>query len=241
MPFVEQKKDIDRSSALYSVNSPLQFFHADVADICFFSKSAVDPKYVLICVDLFSSKIYIFPMKNRSNLARKLELFYKEISSIRKNSEKIRLQTDLEFQQNEIKKLNEKYNIEMFSTKVRGGKAFAAEQKIREFKKILLKSKRLHKATKTKRFEPRKIIQKAANNMNLTTSQKYGLPPETIEKKSLGSENFREIYDFHRLLKVSRNAERYERYDINFDKKACRKFRNPLVVGEKVLVLAERI
>ena len=25
-PFVEQKKDIDRSSALYSINGPLQFF-----------------------------------------------------------------------------------------------------------------------------------------------------------------------------------------------------------------------
>ena len=47
------------------------------------------------------------------------------------------LQTDLEFKQNEIKKLNEQYNVEMFHSKVRGGKAFAAEQKIREFKKLL--------------------------------------------------------------------------------------------------------
>ena len=78
-PFVEQKKDIDRSSALYSINGPLQFFHADVADIRFFSKSAVDPKYALLCVDLFSSKIYVYPMKNKSNLVRKLELFYQEI------------------------------------------------------------------------------------------------------------------------------------------------------------------
>ena len=38
MLFVEQKKDIDRSSVHCSVNSPLQFFHADVADICFFFK-----------------------------------------------------------------------------------------------------------------------------------------------------------------------------------------------------------
>ena len=74
-PFVEQKKDIDRSSALYSINGPLQFFHADVADIRFFSKSAVDPKYALLCVDLFSSKIYVYPMKKKSNLAEKLELF----------------------------------------------------------------------------------------------------------------------------------------------------------------------
>ena len=33
----------------------------------------------------------------------------------------------------------------MFYTKIRGGKAFAAEQKIREFKKILLINKRLEK------------------------------------------------------------------------------------------------
>ena len=78
-PFVEQKKDIDRSSTQYSINAPLQFLHADVANIRFFSKSAVDPKYALLCVDLFPSKIYVYPMKTNSNLARKIELFYKEI------------------------------------------------------------------------------------------------------------------------------------------------------------------
>ena len=53
-PFVEQKKDIDRFLSLYSINGPLQFFHEDVAYLQFFSKSAVEPKYALICVDLFS-------------------------------------------------------------------------------------------------------------------------------------------------------------------------------------------
>ena len=52
----------------------------------------------------------------------------------------MRLQADLEFKQNQIKKLNDEFDIEMFQ--VRGGKAFAAEQKIREFKKILVRSKR---------------------------------------------------------------------------------------------------
>ena len=56
----------------------------------------------------------------------------------------MRLQTDLEFQQNKIKKINKKYNVEMFSSRTRGGKAFAAEQKIRDFKILLFKSKRLH-------------------------------------------------------------------------------------------------
>ena len=61
-PFVEQKKDIDRSSALYSINGPLQLFHADLAYLQFFAKSAVDPKYALVCVDLFTSKVYVYTM-----------------------------------------------------------------------------------------------------------------------------------------------------------------------------------
>ena len=55
-PFIEQKKDIDRSSSLYTMDGPMQLFHADVVYLQFFSKSAVDPKYALVCVDLFSSK-----------------------------------------------------------------------------------------------------------------------------------------------------------------------------------------
>ena len=41
----------------------------------------------------------------------------------------MRLQTDQEFQQTNIKKLNKEYDVDMYSTKLRGGKAFAAEQK----------------------------------------------------------------------------------------------------------------
>ena len=64
-PFVEQKKDIDRSSSLYSINGPMQFFHADLAYLQFLAKSAVDAKYVLVCVDLFSSKIYVSTKKKK--------------------------------------------------------------------------------------------------------------------------------------------------------------------------------
>ena len=120
----------------------------------------------------------------------KLELFYQEIEPKRDQKQEMRLQTDLEFLQNEIKKLNKKYNVDMFSTKLRGGKAFAAEQKIREFKKLLFKSKRLHKATKTGRLDSRKLIRNAVQNMNNVNSQKYGVPLETVEKKSLEDEKF---------------------------------------------------
>ena len=44
----------------------------------------------------------------------------------------MKLQVDQEFQQLKIKDLNKQNNVKMFSTSLRGGKAFAAEQKIRE-------------------------------------------------------------------------------------------------------------
>ena len=103
--------------------------HADVANVEFLGKSAAEPKYCLVIVDLFT-------MKNRKLMALKLEKFYKDVEYKRKNK-KTRLQTDLEFKQKKIFDLNKKYNIEMFSTAVRGGKAFATEQKIRELKKII--------------------------------------------------------------------------------------------------------
>ena len=120
-------------------------------------------------------------MKSRRNLASKLEIFYKEIQKKRVNNEKIRLQTDQEFQQNEIKKLNRKYNVEMFSSRLRGGKAFAAEQKIRELKKVIFKTKKTYKLQK-KKINSREIIKKAVENLNRINSEKYGLPPDIIEK-----------------------------------------------------------
>ena len=238
-PYIPQRKNIDRST-LYTVNGPLQFFHADIAFLKFLAKSAVDPKYALLCVDLFTSKIYVYTMRKRSNLVNKLETFYKEIESKRSKNEKMRLQTDQEFQQNEIKKLNLKYNVEMFSTRIRGGKAFAAEQKIRELKKIIFKTKNTYKLSK-KKINSKKIIQKAVENLNKTNSEKYGLPPEVIEKKTLADNVFKEVYDFYRLVKVSKVANRYEKYNEKIDEKQKRKLREPLKIDEKVLVLAERI
>ena len=78
-PSIERRKVIDRSSALYSIKAPFGHVHADVADTRFFSKLTVDPKYYLLAVDLFVSKTYVYPMKSRDLLARKLELFYRDI------------------------------------------------------------------------------------------------------------------------------------------------------------------
>ena len=238
-PFVEKKGDIDRST-LYSVEKPFKRVHADIANLRFFAKSAVDPKYALLAVDLFTSKTYVYPMKSRKILARKLRLFYDEIEP--KRDGKMTLQTDLEFKQNEIKKLNNEFNVEMFHSKVRGGKAFAAEQKIREFKKLLLKSKRFIKR-KGERLRPLQVIKKAVENMNETISTKHGVSPESVEKNTLDLEDGefnREMYDFQRIKKVDNNNYRTRKYETKKDKQR-RKLRDPLYLNEKVLVLAERL
>ena len=237
--FVEKKGDIDRST-LYSVEKPFKRVHADIADLRFFAKSAADPKYALLAVDLFTSKTYAYPMKSRKLLARKLQLFYDEIEP--KRDGKMTLQTDLEFKQNAIKKLNIEFNVEMFHSKVRGGKAFAAEQKIREFKKLLLKSKRFIKR-KGERLRPLQVIKKAVENMNETISTKYGVSPESVEKNTLDLEDGefnREMYDFQRIKKVDNNNYRTRKYETKKDKQR-RKLCNPLYLDEKVLVLAERL
>ena len=131
--YVEKGDDIDRST-LYSFTGPFELLHADIANLELLGKSLADPKYFLVIADFFTSKTYSYPMKNRKLLALKLEKFYKDVKNKRKNKN-TRLQTDLEFKQKKIFDHNKKYKIEMFSIAIRGGKAFAAEQKIGELKK----------------------------------------------------------------------------------------------------------
>ena len=77
--FVSKSDGIDRSTLL-SIQAPFDLMHADVGDLSFLGESAADPKYCLLLVDLFSSKIYVYGMKNRSLIPLKLEKFYKEVT-----------------------------------------------------------------------------------------------------------------------------------------------------------------
>ena len=82
-----------------------------------------------------------------------MKLFYDEVKGKRKNK-CVRLQIDNEFQQVKIKDLNDENNIEMFTSSARGGKTFAAEQKVGELKTRMAKLS----APKLK-ITPTKIIQ----------------------------------------------------------------------------------
>ena len=78
-----KKREIDQST-LYSFDAPLQLFHAYVGNLEFLGKNATFPQYVLVLVDLFSSKVYTYPMKSRKQIRQKLEQFYRDVQSKRK-------------------------------------------------------------------------------------------------------------------------------------------------------------
>ena len=149
------RKDIDQLAPC-SIKALFERLHADVANIRFFSKAAVEPKYCFLAVDLSTSKVYTYPIKFRNLLKKKLAEAYNDISKKRNKSQVMRLQVDRKFQQNEIKKLSSKFNVDMFSSRIRGVKVFAAKQKIREIKKLLSKSKKIHRNSSTKRIDPKK-------------------------------------------------------------------------------------
>ena len=73
LPFLEQE-NID-SSKFFSIKAPFELIHADIADINFLAKPSVAPVYCSLFVDLFTSKVYTYPMKKRSLLKNKSEIF----------------------------------------------------------------------------------------------------------------------------------------------------------------------
>ena len=76
--------------------------------------------------------------------------------------------------------------------------------------------------------------------MNSVKSEKYGLTPEEIEKKSLSSERFRTIFNMQMIEKTKILDDRVIRYKKKYLVKR-RKLRENLNIREKVLVLAKRI
>ena len=114
----------------------------------------------------------------------------------------------------------------MFSTNVRGGKAFAAEQKTREMKKRIISLKAIKKRTNKSRTKPNQIIRKVVENINNLPIQKYGIARKEIEKKSIESERFRGWFDIKRVKVTDQVIGR---------------LRTPLDVEEEVLNLPGRI
>ena len=81
----------------------------------------------------------------------------------------MRLQLHNEFQLVKIQDLNDQNDVEIFTTSIRGGKAFAAEQKIRELKTRVTKL-----SIRKLKISATKIILNSAVDMNIIDSVKYG-------------------------------------------------------------------
>ena len=68
IPFIQEKSVTQRGDILHTIDGPMQLIQADVADLHFFSKSTVAPKYCLVCADLFTSKTYTYGMKKKPTI-----------------------------------------------------------------------------------------------------------------------------------------------------------------------------
>ena len=124
----------------------------------------------------------------------------------------------------------------MFSISIRGAKAFAAEQKIREVKTRIVKL-----ASQKLKISPQKIIEMSTANMNIQKSKKYRFSPEEVEQKALQSERFRTVYNMHRLEKTHKLNQREDCYDKKIYDRKPKRLRQNFSVGENVYILAERI
>ena len=96
-----------------------------------------------------------------------------------------------EFQQVKISYLNDKFNVTILTTSLKGGKAFAAEQKIGELKSRISKLRAISDKQKAK-TPAVTIIKQPAENMNNVkneTSSRRNLCPA----KDLGQFNFERI------------------------------------------------
>ena len=88
----------------------------------------------------------------------------------KRENKNIRLQAEIEFPQVAIKDLNDDFNGTIFTTSIKGVKAFAAEQKIRGFKSRIAQIKGISDKNKAK-IPPTTIIKQSAQNMNDAKSE----------------------------------------------------------------------
>ena len=187
------QQEVERST-LYSFDGPFHLIHVGVGNLEFLGKRTTTPRYVLLADELYSSEVYVDPMRSRKQILQKMKQFYEDIKNKKNMKKTTHLHVNNEFQQVKIKDLNDVNNVEIFTSSVRGGKTLAAEQKIRELKSRVTKLN----ALKIK-VTPTKIITTSSENMNCVLNEKYGLSPNEIEKRSLSRERFRILFNFRRI------------------------------------------
>jgi len=231
---------LDNSKMLIDAVKPYYSFHADVADLTF-TKQGIGPRYALVVVDLFSSFIWTYGMKKKSQLYDKLVVFYHDIENGRDKDETINIQTDREFEQNKIKELNKKNNVNMFSTKINMGHAVAAEQKIKMLKQKYVQlddvdGDELDNMYKRDKY---KLLVDFTKNIN-TQSEKYPRDPIDINKDWIEGDRdaVERVYNHYRLERIKKRAATRDKLDAKAFKKEKPR---PLNVGDLVLIPTYRL
>ena len=85
------------------------------------------------------------------------------------------------------------------------------------------------------------IIFNSAKNMNSILLKKYVISSNDIEEKSLSSKKFRTLLNFHRIRQTKKIYNRLDKCSQNKYEAKKKNLHADLEIGEKVLVLAERI
>ena len=87
----------------------------------------------------------------------------------------------------------------MFSSRIRGGTAFSAQQQISGFKKLLFKSKKINQTSSTKRLDAKKIIRKTKIILTVLRIQNMVIHQMNTAKNTVISLNYAEAVPFHKI------------------------------------------
>ena len=221
----------------FSVADKGQRFQADLADITYLRPTAHEPKYVLVVVDVYSQRVYLYGLYKKDKTIDAFRQFVSDTENVRDKGVQVYVQTDegTEFFNRPLLRLFEDNGIRLFTTKMNRGHAFMAEQKIRELKKKMTKLKSL-----TPKLSIAKTLKLVETNMNITRIGYMDLSPTEIEKEIVDPDQnaLRKLYVGKR---ITDQRARHNRYNLKKDKrKKKKKMSKSLEVGDLVYILFGR-
>ena len=163
----------------FAVADKGQRFQADLADISYLRPTAHEPKYVLVIVDVYFQRVYLYGLYKKDKTVEAFKQFLEDMEGVCDKDVQIFVQTDegTEFFNKSLLQLFKNNGIKLFTTAMNQGHAFMAEQKIRELKKKMTKLKSL-----TPKLSIAKALKTVESNINITRIGYMSLIPTEIEE-----------------------------------------------------------
>ena len=193
----EKVKDWLRTQDTYTLHKPIKYkfprrkiivggighqWQADLVDVSRLSKHNKGIKYLLTCVDVFSRKAWVVPLKDKSGSTL--------LSAFQSISDPLpqRLQTDkgTEFTNRKVQQWLKEQKVHFFTTENEDIKASMVERFNRT-----LKSKLWRYFTKNETLSFLHILQDIVDTYNHTPHRSIGMAPLDVNDKTLGRVWFR--------------------------------------------------